>query len=73
LRLMGVLTGGWLLTRAALAATALRDGGGSDFDDALLERQLVSARFFTAQVLPQVLALAPAVTAGAVDLLAFEP
>ena len=53
LRLMGILTGGWLLTKAALAATTLRDGDGGGFDDELLDRQIVSARFFAAQVLPQ--------------------
>ena len=64
LRLMGVVTGGWMLTRAALAAQSAT-GFGPEF----LGQQLVTARFFAAQVLPQVAGLAPAVTAGAADLL----
>ena len=72
LRLMGMLTGGWMLTRAALAAHAgLDDGAG--FDAEFLGQRLVSARFFATQVLPQVAGLAPAVTAGAGDLFAYQP
>ncbi len=73
LRLMGVLTGAWLLTRSALAAAALRDDGTGDFDASFLAQRLVSARFFAAQVLPQVAGLAPAVTAGIHDLASYKP
>ena len=68
LRMMGVLTGGWLLTRAALAAGELGRGDGGGFDPEFLEQKVVTARFFATQVLPQVGGLAPAVTAGADDL-----
>jgi alkylation response protein AidB-like acyl-CoA dehydrogenase len=70
LRMMGVLTGAWLLTRAALAASELRRSDGGGFDDEFLEQKVVTARFFATQVLPQVDGLAPAVTAGAGDLFA---
>ncbi len=73
LRLMGVLTGGWMLTRGSLAAHALQAGDGGGFAAEFLEQRLVSARFFAAQVLPQVAGLAPAVTAGAADLHAYQP
>ena len=70
LRMMGVLTGAWLLTRAALAADELGRGDGGGFDPEFLEQKVVTARFFASQVLPQVGGLAPAVTAGAADLFA---
>jgi hypothetical protein len=70
LRMMGVVTGAWLLTRAALAATELQQAGGSGFDGEFLAQKVVTARFFATQVLPQVTGLAPAVTAGAGDLFA---
>ncbi len=73
LRLMGVLTGGWMLTRGALAAHALGAGDGGGFGAEFLGQRLVSARFFAAQVLPQVAGLAPAVTAGVGDLSAYQP
>ncbi len=60
LRMMGLVTGAWLLTRSALAAHEL----GGD----LAAQKLVTAHFFATQVLPQVSGLAPAVTAGAADL-----
>ena len=60
LRMMGLVTGAWLLTRSALAADEL----GGD----LAAQKLVTAHFFATQVLPQVSGLAPAVTAGAADL-----
>ena len=75
LRLMGILTGAWLLTRSAIAAAALRvaDAAAAGFDETFLEQRLVSARFFAGQVLPQVTGLAPAVTAGVHDLAAYRP
>jgi hypothetical protein len=73
LRMMGVLTGGWLVTRAALSATALLAGGDGEFDPEYLDQRVVVARFYAAQVLPQVAALAPAVTAGVGDLAAYQP
>jgi alkylation response protein AidB-like acyl-CoA dehydrogenase len=67
LRMFGIVTGGWLLARAAAAAQrALDEGGDSDF----LRQKLVTARFYAEQVLPQAAGLVPSVTAGPSDLLA---
>src|SRR3546814_2627639 len=69
LRLFSVVTGGWMMARQALAATAaLQDVG--DADKALLEDKVVSARFYCEQVLPQAHGLVPAVTATNRDLAA---
>ena len=70
LRLAGIVTGGWVLTTAALAAADLRSGDGGGFADDFLDQKLVSARYFARQVLPQAAALVPAVTAGPADLFA---
>jgi 3-(methylthio)propanoyl-CoA dehydrogenase len=70
LRMCGIVTGGWLLARSALAARrALDDGEG---DAAFLRQKIVTARFYAEQLLPQAAGLAPAVTAGPGDLLAVE-
>ena len=63
LRMAGIVTGGWLLTAAALAATAAGDADG--FSDEFLAQKEVTAHFYATQVLPQAAGLAPAVTAGA--------
>ncbi|HEX6567753.1 MAG TPA: acyl-CoA dehydrogenase [Acidimicrobiales bacterium] len=68
LRMCGVVTGGWLLARSALAAQRLLDAGEGDAD--FLRQKLVTARFYAEQLLPQAAGLAPAVTAGPADLLA---
>jgi alkylation response protein AidB-like acyl-CoA dehydrogenase len=70
LRMTGIVTGGWLLTRAALAATKLLDGDRDGFSDEFLRQKLVTAHFYATQLLPQAAGLAPAVTAGAADLFA---
>jgi 3-(methylsulfanyl)propanoyl-CoA dehydrogenase len=64
LRMSGLVLGGWLLTRSAIAAATLRDGDGGGFSDDFLAQKLVTARFHATQLLPQVAGLAPAVTAG---------
>jgi hypothetical protein len=68
LRMAGLVTGGWLLTRSALAAAELLAGEGAGFPPAFLEDKLVTARFYLAQLLPQAAGLLPAVTAGAAVL-----
>ena len=65
LRQMGLVTGGWLLARSALAA---RSAAG--FSSEFLAQKLVTAHFYATQILPQAAGLAPAVTAGAGDLTA---
>jgi alkylation response protein AidB-like acyl-CoA dehydrogenase len=69
LRMAGTVTGGWLLARAALAATELLDGDRGGFSDEFLRQKVITARFYATQLLPQAAGLAPAVTAGAEDLL----
>ena len=67
LRMFGTVIGSWLLARSALAAWRLLNGEGGS-DAAFLEEKIATARFYTEQLLPQVVGLLPAVTAGA-DLL----
>jgi alkylation response protein AidB-like acyl-CoA dehydrogenase len=70
LELAGIVTGAWVLTRAALAAAALRAGDGDGFAPEFLAQKVVTARFFATQVLPQAAGLLPAITAGPADLFA---
>ena len=65
LRMWGLCVGGWLMARSALAAAGT---GNSE----LAEEQLVLARFFAEQILPQVSGLSGAVTAGTADLFALS-
>ena len=65
LRMWGLCVGGWLMARSALA--------GSATDDAeLADTQLVLARFYAEQILPQSAGLLGAATAGSRDLFAFD-
>jgi hypothetical protein len=64
LRLFGLVTGGWLLARSALAASRLlHHASGSDA--VFLQDKIATARFYAGQLLPQATGLLPAVTAGA--------
>jgi 3-(methylthio)propanoyl-CoA dehydrogenase len=64
LRLFGLVIGGWLLARSALAASRLLPGAvGSDA--VFLHDKIGTARFYAEQLLPQAVGLLPAVTAGA--------
>jgi alkylation response protein AidB-like acyl-CoA dehydrogenase len=64
LRQFGIILGGWLMARAAVAALA--DPAG--FDPAFLSEKLGTARFYGEQLLPMANGLVPAVKGGA-DLL----
>jgi alkylation response protein AidB-like acyl-CoA dehydrogenase len=68
LRLFGIVTGGWLLARSAVAACELLASG--DGDPAFLADKVTTARFYATQLLPAARGLVPAVTAGAGDLFA---
>jgi 3-(methylthio)propanoyl-CoA dehydrogenase len=68
LRMCGIVSGGWLLTRSALAAQRCLDGDRPG--DALLEQKIVTARFYCDQLLPQAAGLRAAVTAGPAELAA---
>ena len=64
LRMSGLVIGGWLLARSALAASRLLpDARGSEA--AFLQEKIGTARFYAGQLLPQAAGLLPAVTAGA--------
>jgi alkylation response protein AidB-like acyl-CoA dehydrogenase len=64
LRLSGLVTGGWLMARSALAASRLLPTAGGA-DAAFLQDKIGTARFYASQLLPQAAGLLPAVTAGA--------
>jgi len=65
LRMWGLVVGGWLMARSALAAAVLDDAGQA-------ETQIVLARFYIEQLLPAAAGLAPAATAGTRDLFALD-
>ncbi len=73
LRMFGLVTGGWLLARAALAACERLDAGASGEDHDYLEARVVTARFYAEQLLPQARGLLGAITAGKRDLFALSP
>ena len=63
LRMSGLVIGGWLMARSALAASRLLPGA-SGSDTLFLRDKIGTARFYAGQLLPQVASLLPAVTAG---------
>ncbi|WP_346234307.1 acyl-CoA dehydrogenase [Parafrigoribacterium mesophilum] len=65
LRMWGLSVGGWLMARSALA-------GPETGDPELANTQLVLARFYAEQLLPQASGLLGAATAGARDLFALD-
>ena len=65
LRMWGLCVGGWLLARSALAGAATEDAEQA-------ETQLVLARFYAEQLLPQAAGLLGAATAGSRDLFALD-
>ena len=74
LRMFGLVLGGWLHARAAVAATQrLATGDSGAVDEAYLRGRLVIARFYAEQLLPQARGLLGAVTAGKRDLFAIDP
>jgi alkylation response protein AidB-like acyl-CoA dehydrogenase len=70
LRLFGIVTGGWLMARQALAATRKLQAGSPEGD--FLEAKVVTANFYCEQILPQASGLLSAATAGANDLMALS-
>jgi 3-(methylthio)propanoyl-CoA dehydrogenase len=63
LRMFGLVTGGWMLARSALAAHRLLVEGSGD--KVFLAEKMATARFYAGRVLPQAAGLLPAATAGA--------
>lgn len=70
-RMLGVTTGGYLMARAALAAT--RDLSDETDDDGFLNAKIATARFYGDHILPRAGALLGPVTRGAELLFAIEP
>jgi hypothetical protein len=64
--MFGLVTGGWLLARSALAAHRLLAEGEGDKE--FLEDKIATARFYAEQLLPQAAGLGGAVMAGAAGL-----
>jgi 3-(methylsulfanyl)propanoyl-CoA dehydrogenase len=71
LRLFGLVLGGWLLARSALAASRMLSSLGGP-GTVFLHEKISTARFYAQQLLPQVSGLLPAVTAGAEPLFAVD-
>jgi len=72
LRLLATVVGGVLLARGAAAAQRLLDEGAAGDEAGFLEAKITIARFFATQLVPAVLGLEAAVTAGADDLRALD-
>ena len=63
LRMFGLILGGHMLARAAVAAARALEAGDGDAE--FLRAKLATAKFYAEQILPQAAALKGAVTAGA--------
>ena len=66
LRIFGIVVGGWLMARQALAAQSELESGSSD--TAYLRSKIVTARYYAEQHLPQADGLVAAVKGGAAVL-----
>ena len=74
LRLFGIVAGGWMMARAALAAeNHLSQGGGGQDGSDFFPAKIVSARFFADQFLIQAASLAATVTRGWNAVSRFKP
>ncbi|MFM7068983.1 MAG: acyl-CoA dehydrogenase [Actinomycetes bacterium] len=72
LRVFGIVTGGWLLARLALAARSELESADAS-EAAWLNAKITSARFYAEQVLPQAAGLVPSVQAGSTALYEVTP
>ena len=63
LRLLGTVVSGWLMGKAALAASAALEAGTGDAD--FLNAKIATARFFGEQILPSTFGLIEPITADA--------
>ena len=69
LRMLSLVTGGWLDGPGASAARSLLAAPGrGSYDEALLRGRIASAEFFLGQLLPTAMGLLPSVTAGVAAL-----
>jgi len=67
LELTGLVTGGWMMARMALAAERRRNEDGAD--QPFLTAKQTTARFYAAQILPRATSLATIVAAGATSVM----
>jgi hypothetical protein len=67
--LTGVVTGGWLMARAAQIAQQHLDSGSADD---FYKAKLATARYFAAHQLPKATAYAAEVTEGSASVLSLE-
>ncbi|MBM3584728.1 MAG: acyl-CoA dehydrogenase [Alphaproteobacteria bacterium] len=73
LRLFGVVAGGWIMARSALAARArLAQGPSAPLPPEVYRAKLISARIHADHVLPRATALAASATSGAALLRAID-
>ena len=70
LKMFGIVTGGWLMARQALAARADLDAGIGD--KGRLEAKVTSARYYGEQVLPTAAGLVPSIQGGSEVLFAAD-
>jgi alkylation response protein AidB-like acyl-CoA dehydrogenase len=70
LRLMGIVSGGWQMARAALIAEQRLAGG--EVDRPFYEAKIATARFYADQLLVQAPGLAATVTSGASGVMALD-
>ncbi|HLW26213.1 MAG TPA: acyl-CoA dehydrogenase [Kiloniellales bacterium] len=70
LRLTGLLTGGWLLAKGAIAAAEKREQPGADAP--FLDGKIATARFYADSILPEAVAAATATRRGSASALALE-
>lgn len=72
LKMLGYLTGGWLMLRSAKAASDELASGDLKAADSFLQSKMKAAAFYVSHILPRAGALATTVGAGAEDVLALE-
>ena len=69
--MLGIVTGGYLMARAALVAERDLSSGGRD--DSFLAARIATARFYATHILPRAAALLGPVTGGSELLYAIDP
>jgi alkylation response protein AidB-like acyl-CoA dehydrogenase len=69
LRLMGIVSGGWMMARAALVA---HDKASAGDDDPFYPAKIISARFYAEHVLPAAAGLTKEVIQGGASVLALD-
>jgi 3-(methylthio)propanoyl-CoA dehydrogenase len=67
LKMFGLVAGGWVMARQALAGTRAQDGTSGQ-DRSFHEQKVRTARFYCEQLLPQTAGLVASVTATNRDL-----